>query len=175
MSIFMISPKVEPTSTETSSAQVEVTSDKSESDHKANPSEDNYIVEKEIDEKTIIVDGPLSKIYTEALNQIYAKEGYETVSTESLPVVNRSQYSNATYVFTLKDENLVGKGYLAAFESFRAGCDQYRNVFLCLEHEMDINPKVCHFTQYARAMGATILYDREHAVKKLTQSLTKSS
>mgnify|MGYP001795988916 CR=1 FL=1 len=95
MSIFMLSPKAEEKE-ETAPIEVSAKIEKVEdTENKVMVPDTGYLTQKEIDEKTIILDGPLSKIYSEALNQAYAKESY--VATEVTSIADTVNKKEANY------------------------------------------------------------------------------
>lgn len=179
MSIFMISPKEEPvqevveTPKNTEGSELVDTTEMTEVN-----TEEDLIPIKEINEKTIMLDGPLSQVYTQALNQMYAKESYIT-EMETLKHAFKDEDRKkalgdmASYIYVISGpflENNEDGAVVEAFESMTLAAASMKKLFVCVEHNMNITPRVADFIEYSRDIGATIVRDRNTMLEMLSSS-----
>ena len=170
----MLSPKVEVTTPVTAVSDTETDTVVVNAETSTTPLDEGFLPQKNIDESTIVLDGPLSQVYTNALNQLYAKENYTTTEVGSdLEKVPFKPHSNARYIYTITGTELEHDAYVDAFESFRIASEHWKETYVCVEHNLDITPRVAAFLAYARENGATILNDRVHALEFLSDKLNK--
>ena len=175
MAIFMLSPKQEADKTAQAQTNAEVqTPDASEAATKPG-NEGSIIPRKEIDEKTLILDGPLSQIYTEALNQMYAKESY--ITDGSLMIV-KSKTDKVTdvppgedYIYVVNGKQLEGGGFVDAFDKLVVAQEKYKRVAVCVEHDQVITPNVARLLDYSRRSGFRILGSRRRALESMNSTV----
>lgn len=179
MSIFMISPKDKDIPENNTPAIPEVSPEKKDVQEKGEVVENiGFLTQKEIDEKTIVLDGPLSQTYTQALNQAYAKESYITEIKTIGEMKNREDEeaiidADVNYVYVTNKQALESIGFNEAFESVSLACETWKEVFVYVDHSFDISPKVADFLTYARNKGAKIVNTREQALKMLASGAKK--
>lgn len=143
---------------------------------------------KEIDERTITIDGPLGQVFTEALNQAFAKESssYEVKQVPSLEsyITDLRAYKNTQdaenpeliggigdYVYVVHGHFLEAGGLVEAFESISTATRNLKNVSLVFEHEMNVSSKAVDLIDFARSMNATVYSTRKAAVEAFVNKL----
>ncbi|HXQ35145.1 MAG TPA: hypothetical protein VN843_14110 [Anaerolineales bacterium] len=171
MSIFLISPKVEP--------KVDTEEPVKESQEATEPKKEGEVVpevglvpQKEINENTIVLDGPLSQVYTQALNQAYSKEGY--ITTELPAIIDAEtddEHQKTNYLYVTEPSDLEGKGEDQAITSLVEASDKCDNLYVCVEHQFNITPKVASFLNFARYKGATIIHTRERTLEMISSKI----
>lgn len=140
------------------------------------------------DGKKIVLDGPLSEIYTKALNAIYSKDtveqveekvGQETQQMDAVLVADihklaeknkkdqMEQAANAAYVYVTDDESLKGNGLTAAFDNVRIALDMkgFDKKVVCIEcRNPTTYPKVELLANFARGLNVPVFYTRQAAM-----------
>lgn len=141
------------------------------------------VASKQEAEKTVVMDGPLSQIYTQALNIAYAKEGLSTMvsfleakhdsltSDEDLEE-NRLMSGNAvtadgTYVYCIDGTDLEGQGLVAATEALRVAKSKYKEVVLALESHGVVTSRVQLLGEMGEALGAKVCMTRDGAMDNI--------
>lgn len=143
------------------------------------------------DGKKIVLDGPLSEIYTKALNAIYSKEvveqteekvGQETQQMDAVLVADihklaekskkdqMEHAANAAYVYVTDDESLKGNGLTSAFDNVRIALDMkgFDKKVVCIEcRNPGTYPKVELLANFVRAMHVPVFYTRQAAMNHL--------
>lgn len=184
MSIFLISPKlsdptdpvhVETTTPPTAPEPTTSTSSDPSSTVPTDPSasEDLYLVPKEISEKTVLIDGPLSQVYTQALNQAYAKENYITTHLPSLLSVKGADVdpTKRSYLYVIDPSHLGDDEIEEAFTSLTLAQERYLDRYVCVEHDYHITASVASFIARLRKSGVKVLHSRESALETITERL----
>jgi len=127
--------------------------------------------------KTVTMTGPLSKIYSEALNLVYGKESItnmidpETISSE---ISSEDDVAvKDLYVFTVDGEHIDGREIVKMGNDLRLALDskKYKKVILAVEGGV-YNRKITLLSNLATDMGVTVTSDRETALKNMKALLT---
>lgn len=142
------------------------------------------------DTKKIVLDGPLSEIYTKALNIAYSKQteqATDKVSQETqqmdavlvadIHAMNKDKKDaelkdaqNAAYVYVTSDDELSSDGLLTAFDNVRVALDskQFTKTVVCIESSGMVNGhRIELLTDMARNFGAQVFYTRNATMKYL--------
>lgn len=142
------------------------------------------------DGKKIILDGPLSEIYTKALNMVYSnqvEQAADTVSQETQQMdavlvadihamskekkeAELKEAQNAAYVYVTSDTELSADGMVNAFDNVRVALDskQFTKTVVCIESTGLINGhRIELLTNLARNFGAQVFYTRNATMKYL--------
>ncbi len=143
-----------------------------------NKQTEGYLPDNKLDENTIIVDGPLSRVYTDLLNQAFAKESYVTKLPHLVEMVKRQKEESKekpirSYIYTMSGNNLEGTDYTQAFESFQVALDNYKEVSLCIENIGENSDRALQLTNWARQNGMNVFYSREQAIETMAKKLKK--
>lgn len=143
-------------------------------------------------EQTIVLDGPLSHIYTQALNLAYANEGTSTVASflearhsslvgtdddeENRVKSGNSVTADGTYVYCVDSTDLDNQGLLVSTEALRIAVEskKYKNVVLALESAHVVTSKVQLLGEMGTALGAKVCLSRKNAVQTLIAGLGKA-
>lgn len=129
------------------------------------PAGDQFIEAKPVDEKTLVLDGPLGQVYTQALNQVYAKEANATEYDTIQKALGASETADAgSYLYVTGASDLDGANYVEAFESLQLASTRCKKLYVCVEHEMQISDRVGQFLTYARECGAVVFWNRQKAI-----------
>lgn len=135
---------------------------------------------------TIMVDGPLSAVYAQALRLIYGNDKVETSETtvanetaqidvavimdlmENLPDDIKEQVDDGyTYVYStntsdLKNSNVATEAYSKVTSRLADG--HCRKVVVALECDCVITDRIGVLDQYFRSNGATVIYKRNNLI-----------
>jgi len=129
---------------------------------------------KETDESKemmITLDGPLSRIYTKALNLAYARESISMMTPEAL-TINKAQQraeDESTYVYAIDTTQMDMAKLVASTEHFRVALEtgNYKNVIVALESDGNVTSKAQLFAQMAQSLGAKVCYSRNSAMRAI--------
>lgn len=127
-------------------------------------------------EKLVVVEGPLSKIYTDALNAVYAQESQANdaiVAAQYLSNVQTRQPD--VYVYASDVKSLDSGNINQEFESLRLALDSRKggaNVVV-LESNGQVTKRLALLDNYARQKGSKVVYSRKAAMEAIA-SQTKA-
>lgn len=123
-------------------------------------------------ESVVVLDGPLSHVYTKALNLVYAREGMMSMLTYD-EVDNKSKAQKGTYVYchpnTLTSVSQVNS--LSGKLNLVVAGKKYSNVYLVLECQEGTNKYTQLLDEYARSIGVEVFYHRETGIKQIRTAL----
>lgn len=94
----------EPTVPETKSSIVEVGEKETPTEQTNEPTEEQKQAER--NKRVVVLDGPLSRIYTKALNLVYAKEDMAAMLQPELPSDVEVASNNAMYVYAVNGSEM---------------------------------------------------------------------
>lgn len=179
MSIFLISKRkpLEEYKEQENNADVNVEDKQKQTDNETTKVTDIGIPMKDVDENTLMLDGPLSQVYTEALNKIYSKETIVTMLPNIINNINYKKDDNDEqvlepgYVYVIDGDDIENDKYVETFESIRIALDKYKKIYLCIETHRDIKPKMASIMSFARKNGVTVIHDRNKAIEAIKQHL----
>lgn len=131
------------------------------------------------EEKTIILDGPLSHIYTQALNLAYAKEStmmslalFKTLAPDEQVVDSNEPYADDTYVYCV-DDNALSESVVEGFEALREASKKYKNIIVALESGRVVTNRMQMISEFSESLGAKVCYTREQALKTVLSKVRK--
>jgi len=130
-----------------------------------------YLTMKEIDENTIVLDGPLSQVYTDALNKAYARESYITEiaaikdSADDQTEKEEENPAIGNYIYLVDGKYLEGDEYVNVFNNLQVATEMWANVYVCIEHHGNITNRVAEFRQICREMKAIVMDSREEGLE----------
>lgn len=135
--------------------------------------------------QTIVLDGPLSHIYTKALNLAYANEGTSSMVSllesghKSLDDPEEegadSVTADGTYVYCVDSDDLSNQGLVLSSECLRIATKKYKNVILALESSHVVNARTQLLGEMGEALGVKVCYSRNNAVQSLLSGSRKAS
>lgn len=155
------------------------------------PNEENKEI-KDPDSETIILDGPLSLVYTKALNLLYSnKKEDNEVSTESQQMdtfieakavldlnditSDSKKYKDNTYVYVTDTDNVKdNNSFNIAFERLtKLGNNKhiFKNILVCIEGR-DFNTKTGILESYLNDVGIKVYHSREAMINSLTNKFS---
>lgn len=134
-------------------------------------------------QKTILIDGPLSEIYTKALDTVYSQRMSENVSqetqqTDSVVIAQAGKYleakdgednDNGVYVYVTDVDSLARNGISEALGNVRLALDM-KNIStraLVLEHRGIKTSRVSILSNFAESNGMKVFHSRSDAIKYL--------
>lgn len=151
-------------------SEVEVKSENNESQLQ----DVNGVPIKEVDLTKLVIDGPLSEVYTKALNQVYSKEANVTelrLFKDHLKDDNEESMEEYIYVVDGKTVEEVDVDYIEAFEHISLAKKKFKKVSVCVEHNMNITPNIGRLLSYARESGVTVYSSREKTMAMIRSSV----
>lgn len=161
-------PKVDAELQPEKSGVTEVQGTRQEVDS-ANGSSKDPVNPDELKNATIVLDGPLSHVYTQALNLVYAKE-----DTDSMVAMVMDQNASATevdekdlYVYAVDGDSLDHTGLVDGMDKLRLALDSkaYKQVALAVECRTGVNGKVGLLEQFAAQAGVKVFVSRRSALE----------
>lgn len=135
--------------------------------------------------RVVIMDGPLSRVYTEALNMAYAKED---TGTMAMKIVRHEQREGAslqldpalvdehgTYVYAIDDRSLDKEGLVPVLETLRTAVKsgKYSQVVLALEART-VSSKMQLLDEASTLMGVKVRVSRSSAVRTVLGAHNKA-
>lgn len=126
------------------------------------------------DEQLITLDGPLSRIYTKALNLAYARENMTMLSPDAmtLSASEQEEITESTYVYCVDTSMMDAAQLVASTEHFRKATEsgKYKNCVLALESDGTVNSRMQLFAEMGQSLGAKVCYTRNSAIDSLMAS-----
>lgn len=138
-------------------------------------------------DKSIIIDGPLSHIYTQALNAVYAKEEVGTMFTtyegnKFLEEIKRDELNasgsvdeNGTYVYTVDNMLLGQNGLVEATEHLLEASKKYKNLIVAMESHGIVSTKMQLLYDFSSSLGAKVYHKRSIAVEAVKKASKKDT
>lgn len=126
------------------------------------------------DEQMITLDGPLSRIYTKALNLAYARESISMMTPEALLVNKATEQAiqHSTYVYAIDTSQMDMAQLIASTEHFKeaVASGKYKSSVLALESDANVSSKMQLLAQMGKSLGAKVCYSRESAIRAVLAS-----
>jgi hypothetical protein len=175
MGIFNVSNVIQPTGVEVKapvSPVAPVENDKTGLGT-GNPAADGAEAAKP---KTVVMNGPLSKIYSDALNLVYSKESAMTmINPEDMELMDEqagSGDSKDLYIYTTDGDKLDGSEMVEAGDKLKVALDskKYKNVLLVMESRTP-STKVALLHDLANSMGVKVVFNRNAAIENVKACL----
>lgn len=137
---------------------------------------DSVNKEEQHKEQTIVLDGPLSHIYTQALNLVYAQEDmgitgslayqmklYQDIKGEQ---VNQEDDS---YVYAIHGDSLDSGGLITTVEKMKTASKRYTRKYLCMEDSGKVSSCMGLLYEAAREMKFTVCRDKSSFIQALSK------
>jgi hypothetical protein len=136
--------------------------------------------EQSTEERMIKVDGPLSSIYTKALNEVYAKEDMAATVIQDLYDQSQSldkdnlQHTghvddNGSYIYATDADKLDSQELVKAMESIRVASTKYKNCVVSIEQHGAISNRAGLLDKYCGDLGVKVCYKRSTALSSITK------
>ncbi len=129
-------------------------------------------------EKQIVVDGPLSSIYTQALNIAYAKEsaadGSVVGSFDSSIVVDDASLTDPDlYVYVTSSDEINREGANKSFDDLNVALDKYKDskMMVVIESGKAATSSVAALEEYVVGRKIRTSYSRSIAVDKILSAI----
>lgn len=133
---------------------------------------------EEEQEKQIVVDGPLSSIYTQALNIAYAKEsaadGSVVGSFDSSVVVDDASLTDPDlYVYVTSSDEINREGANKSFDELNIALDKYKDskMMVVIESGKATTSSVAALEEYVVGRKIKTSYSRSIAVSKILSAI----
>ena len=142
---------------------------------------------KEAKEKVVVIDGPLSEVYTKALNIALANESVMVVAASTNKpstainktaltekVLTNDEEDDAEYLYVL-DSNSSDSQALEAFNNLAAinKSGKYKKIHVAIENACTLSKKMSLVLEGAMSLGANILTSNSNLVDKVANSIKK--
>ena len=131
---------------------------------------------KEEGNKVVVMDGPLSRVYTEALNLAYAKEAASASGQTDIKILfdedieaQDEENRKALYVYCCDGEQLDMSDTVQATDKLRLALDsgKYKKVLMAMEASKGISNSAGLLDEYARRNGVQVLFKRSTALESI--------
>lgn len=130
---------------------------------------------EKIEEKTIVLDGPLSHIYTQALNAVYANEAINMLT--QMAVNDEDAYGKKDetnihgkelYVYCCDGDKLDSEELVNATNKLRIALDkkEYKHVLVSVEC-MNSNTKIALLDEFSSSLGIKVIYSRNNTIDNI--------
>lgn len=130
------------------------------------------------EEKQILIDGPLSAIYTQALNIAYAKEstadGQAGFNIDTRTVVDDASLTQPDlYVYVTSDDAIDREGINKSFSDISLAMDKYKDTkkIIVLESKNSKITNIASLEDYFSSIKVPVSYSRKIAIEKIMSSL----
>ena len=128
-----------------------------------------------VKDKQITLTGPLSHLYSQALNIMYAKENYMMIV---LNEIDKKQDEDALkakenlYVYAMSADELDTGKICVAEKDLRMAMEskKYDRVILALEASRNVSNKVGMFEEHAKTLGVQVYLSGKRAMESIGQS-----
>lgn len=132
--------------------------------------------------KTIVLDGPLSRIYTEALNLAYANEGMSLTAAVAYQMQLAGDIKgddvaedDSSYVYCIHgddlDMNTLNKGMESIRVASKSG--KFKKMMLAVESGRVVTSKMQLLCEMAGVMGVKVYLSRDRALEGMVGALKK--
>lgn len=131
-------------------------------------------VEGEKKEPTIVLDGPLSSIYTQALNLVYSKESGMTQVHAMIGGLDEEEELNTSdtslYVYCVDGDKIDSNELNTAIDKLRIALDnkKYSKVVLAVECGTNIGSKIALLDQFSKDIGVKVCFSRKKALEHIS-------
>lgn len=122
--------------------------------------------------KTIVIDGPLSSIYTKALNMIYSKE--DLVNMIQDPYTDDEKVEEKdVYVYCCSSDDIEENGVVAVSDKLRLALDSKRakKIILAVECGQLVSDKIGLLDGFSSSIGVKLISSRSTALEVIKNSL----
>lgn len=132
------------------------------------------------EEKTVVLDGPLSHIYTQALNMVYANEAVNMItqmavdSEEKYGEDKPSNDNKDLYVYCCDGDKLDSDGLVEATNKLRLALDvrHHKNIIVSVE-SVNPNNKVALLDEFSSSLGINVIYSRNKTIDNIRSIVKK--
>lgn len=131
----------------------------------------------EEDKKTIVLDGPLSHIYTQALNMVYANEAVNMVTHMMMEQEeqdsDKNPYGKDVYVYCCDGDKLTSDELVNTSNKLRIALDKkkYSKVLLSIECHGVVNSRIGLLHEYSASLGIPVSYTQSGSMNNIKSAL----
>lgn len=122
----------------------------------------------------IVLDGPLSHIYTQALNAVYANEDVAAMIAYGMDQQNKEEENKAdVYVYCLDTSCMNTSEIVEAIDKVATLVkeDKYKEVMVAAECSGNINSNIDLVKRYGQDIGVKVLVTRKSALESVMTCL----
>lgn len=133
----------------------------------------------------IKLDGPLSNVFTKALNAVYSNESIDPMviapieqeeaeeEHETHEEEGQDVFGNALYVYCCNGDNLSQEGLVDAADKLTRAVThgKYKNVILSMECFNDINNKTALLDKLGRSLGIKVCLSKRSTMEAIDRSV----
>lgn len=133
------------------------------------------------EQQTVIMDGPLSKIYTQALNLVYAKEAASASGQTDIKVLfdedieSSTEYHDALYVYCCDAGDMDINDALEGSNKLRLALDNknIKSTYMVMESHRIVKPAAGLLEEYAVSSGVKVIFKRNIAIETICDALKR--
>lgn len=132
---------------------------------------------KEEEKKTIVLDGPLSHIYTQALNMVYANEAINMIThmlmDQEDEASDKNPYGKDVYVYCCDGDNLTSDELIKTSSKLRIALDKkkYSKVLLSIECHGVVNNRIGLLHDFSASLGIPVSYTKTGSLNNIKTAL----
>jgi hypothetical protein len=136
---------------------------------------------KNEEKKTIVLDGPLSHIYTQALNMVYSNEAVnmlthmmmEQEEQEEETKHSKNPYGKDVYVYCCNGDDLSSDELVNVSSKLRIALDKkkYSKVLLSVECHGVVNSRIGLLHDYSASLGIAVSYTKNGSISNIKSAL----
>lgn len=132
----------------------------------------------ETEGKTVVMDGPLSKIYTQALNLAYANEAASASGQTDIKILfdetieQNDEPAKDLYVYCCDSGDISNEDVIKGTDKLRLALDgRYKQALVVMESHHCIKPIAGLLEEYAFKTGIKVVFTRDLAIETIKQLL----
>lgn len=130
------------------------------------------------EEKIVVMDGPLSKIYTQALNLAYANEAASASGQTDVKILfddtieENGEPARDLYVYCCDSADIDNEDVIHGTDKLRLALDgRYKQALVVMESHHAIKPIAGLLEEYACNTGVKVVFTRDLAIETIQQLL----
>lgn len=134
------------------------------------------------EQQTVIMDGPLSKIYTQALNLVYAKEASAASGAAGQTDVKlvfdediekATDYHDALYVYCCDASSMDSNEAVKASDKLRLALDNknIKKTYVVMESHRLVKPAAGLLEEMAVKLGIPVIFKRDIAIEAICDAI----
>ncbi len=124
--------------------------------------------------KTIVIDGPLSNIYTQALNMVYSKENIVNMIQDPESLDPESKKESDVYLYCCDGDDVgTQNGLIRTTDAIFVAAEQHKGkqIILAVECHGVITERIALLHGYAESLGIKFMSNRSSAVEAVKNNL----
>lgn len=122
---------------------------------------------------TVVLDGPLSSIYTKALRLVLANESMMTTNVMLVSEIGsgKEKEKKDLYVYCCGEDDLLDNNLVETVNKIKVAVDEYDKVIVAVEHNHVVGNRLQLLDEFSGSLGAKVCNTRDNALNVIKQGL----